>query len=173
MRRAVPCLATAVALWGAMAAPALANGRSTPRPAGTAILTAACESRADGARLELVRPRLAGPGMPEGALVVQSGDAFAPVYLDLIRRIEIDDGATPDAEGAVAAQVLRTDDAAAAGSATRIMVRAGVDNRPILLRGFGRDGSRVEIDLAQCRRLEFAIVGEGPVDRPPLGAKAD
>lgn len=43
----------------------------------------------------------------------------------------------------------------------------------IRLRGFARDGARVEIDLAQCRRIDFAIVGDGPVDRPPLGAKAD
>lgn len=172
MRRAVSCLATAVALSGALALPVLANGRSTPRPAGTAILTATCESRADGARLDIVRPRLAGLAVPEGALLIRADGAFAPIYLDLIRRIEIDDGMVADDDGAVAVQLQRADAEPATGSPARAKLQ-GDDKKPIRLRGFARDGTRVEIELAQCRRIDFAIVGDGPVDRPPLGAKAD
>lgn len=172
MRRALSCLAAALALAGALAGPALGNGRSTPRPAGTAILTAACEMRADGARLDIVRPRLAGAAVPEGALLIRADGAFAPIHLDLIKRIEIDDGAVADDDGAVAVKLYRAEGDPPAGSAAQAKLQ-GDDKKPIRLRGFARDGARVEIDLAQCRRLDFAIVGDGPVDRPPLGAKAD
>jgi hypothetical protein len=173
MRRAVPFAGTALALGSLLlAGPAAGNGRSPPRPAGTAILTAACELRGNGERLEMVRPRLAGPGMPEGALVIRTDGSFAPVYLDLIRRIEIEDGATPDEEGTVAARLQRADGETATGS-ERVMVQAGAGNTPVRLSGFRPDGTRVEVELGQCRRLEFAVVGEGPVARPPLGPKAD
>lgn len=173
MRRADPILIAMLTLGSLAAADAaLGNGRSPPRPAGTAILTAVCEPRGGGAQLEMVRPRLAAPAMPEGALLVRSEGAFAPVYLDLIRRIEINDGAMPDADGAVAVQLYRADGGSEAGSPAQAKLLAD-DRTPVKLRGFSRDGARVEIDLAQCLRLDFAVVGDGPVDRPPLGAKAD
>jgi hypothetical protein len=173
MRGAEPILIAVLMLGSlAIAGAALGNGRSPPRPAGTAILTAVCEPRGGGERLEMVRPRLAAPAMPEGALLVRSEGAFAPIHLDLIRRIEINDGATPDDDGAVAVQLYRADGGPEAGGAARVKLLAD-DKTPVKLRGFSRDGARVETDLAQCRRLDFAVVGEGPVDRPPLGAKAD
>lgn len=172
MRRADPVLIALLTLGSlAVAGSAAGNGRSPPRPAGTAILTAVCEARG-GEKIEMVRPRLAAPAMPEGALLVRSEGAFAPIYLDLIRRIEISDGAAADGDGAVAVQLYRAEGGAEAGSPAQAKLLAD-DRTPVKLRGFSRDGARLEVDLAQCRRLDFAVVGEGPVDRPPLGPKAD
>jgi hypothetical protein len=142
------------------------NGVNPPRLKETSTITASCHERSGTLQHAIFRARITHADESADVLTVRLGEASEQLAIADIESVALTDAAA-DRNGFVKANLIRRGDSKRESAAVQVRSK----NSAIRLSGFNGSGSRINIDLAKCRRIEFSPAAAGEGKRLPPAKK--
>ena len=152
----------AVLVWFISVEIAYTNGINPPRPSSANIVSAVVYDKSGGKQHKIYRARIIYNGKSIESLKFRIDGATEQIAITDIRAITFTKSKlSPD--GFVNAMLVRSEGT----EEIPVMVKVKANNKVITLAGFEESGTRVNINLTKCKRVEFsAIATPNDINRP-------
>ena len=138
------------------------NGREPPRTSALAVVKATCDARAANIGHEVLRARIVDAKGLSQTLTVRMGAAIEQVAVYDIKTVTLASDAV-DGSGFTKATVTLASDE----KEVPAMVRVRSESGALRLIGFKADGSSIQVDLQDCKKISFTPQRRGePTSRP-------
>lgn len=143
-----------------------ANGINPPRLRETSPTTASCHERSGTRQHEIFRARITTASESTALLTIRLGDASEQLAIADIESLALTE-TSADRNGFVKATLTRRGDSRRESTAVQVRSK----DSAVWLSGFNGSGSRINIELAKCRRIEFSTAAAGDGKRQDPSAE--